>query len=289
MKKTAIVTDSNSGFSPEEARRAGVWVIPMPFYIDEKLYYQDIDLTIDDFYTRLNNDEDIKTSMPLVGDLLSFWEKVLEEYEELVYIPMSSGLSSSCATAQNFAPDYNGRVHVVDNRRISVSLKQSVYDALAMTEEGKSGEEIKQALEEAAGDGLIFITMDSLNYLKKGGRLTPTVAAIGTLLNIKPVLLIDGAKLDAYKKVRGKPAAKDAMIQAVKDTIKTKFAGLDPVKDLLLFSAYSQLNDEAREWNERLQKEFPDIPFSHDPLSLSVACHIGPGAVAVVIMKRIGR
>ena len=289
MKKIAVCTDSNSGFSPEEAKAAGVYVLPMPFYINNELYFQDIDLTIDDFYQRLSDNEDIKTSMPLTGDLLAFWDKILEEYEELVYSPMSSGLSSSCAAAESFAPEYGGRVHVVDNRRISASLKQSVFDALDLAQQGKTGEEIKAELEAAASDGMIYITMDSLHYLKKGGRLTPAVAAIGTLLNIKPVLLIDGAKLDVYKKVRGKAAAKDVMIQAVKDTIATKFKGLSPEKDLLLYGVYSQYNEEAKEWNARLQQEFPGIPFAHEPLSLSIACHIGPGAVAVVVLKRFGR
>lgn len=204
MKKVAVVTDSNSGITQAEAAVLGISVLPMPFYIDGKLYFEDVNMTQEQFYDALKSDAEIHTSQPSPGDVTDLWDKTLESYDELVYIPMSSGLSGSCESACILSREYNGRVEVVDNQRISVTQRQSVLDAIKMASQGLSAKEIKDALVENKMNSSIYITVETLKYLKKGGRITPVAAAIGTLLNIKPVLQIQGEKLDAYSKVRGK-------------------------------------------------------------------------------------
>ena len=246
MSKIAIVTDSNSGITQKEGKELGISVIPMPFYINEELYFEDITLTQDEFYQKLNEDEDIKTSQPAPGDVLDLWEKLLEDHDEIVHIAMSSGLSSSCATAAMLADDYDGKVQVVDNQRISVTQRQSVLDAAKLVEEGKSAKEIKDILEADKLDSGIYIMVDTLKYLKKGGRVTAAGAAIGTVLGIKPVLQIHGEKLDAFAKTRGVKQAKKKMIAAVRKELEERFPDGDFGKHAYLQSAYTKDEMERR-------------------------------------------
>lgn len=287
MGKTAIVTDSNSGITQEEGKKLGISVLPMPFYIDEKLYFEEITLSQEEFYKKLEEDKDIKTSQPAPGDVIDLWEKLLEEYDEIVYIPMSSGLSSSCETASMLAADYDGRVQVVDNQRISVIQRQSVLDAIQLRDEGKSAAEIKEVLLKEKFDTGIYIMVDTLKYLKKGGRVTPAAAAIGTVLSLKPVLQIHGEKLDAFAKTRGVKMAKKKMIAAVRKELEERFPDGDFAKHAHLEAAYTCDLETAQEWAEELQKEFPGMDFHMDPLSLSVACHIGYGSLAVAWCHKI--
>ena len=287
MGKIAIVTDSTSGITQKEGKELGISVIPMPFYINEELYFEDITLTQDEFYQKLNEDEDIKTSQPAPGDVLDLWEKLLEDHDEIVHIAMSSGLSSSCATAAMLADDYDGKVQVVDNQRISVTQRQSVLDAAKLAEEGKSAKEIKDILEADKLDSGIYIMVDTLKYLKKGGRVTAAGAAIGTVLGIKPVLQIHGEKLDAFAKTRGVKQAKKKMIAAVRKELEERFQDGDFGKHAYLQSAYTKDEEAALKWKEELMAEFPGMEFQQDPLSLSVACHIGAGALAVAWTHKI--
>ncbi len=287
MSKIAIVTDSNSGITQKEGKELGISVIPMPFYINDELYFEDITLTQEEFYQKLDEDADIKTSQPAPGDVLDLWEKLLEDHDEIVHIAMSSGLSSSCATAAMLADDYDGKVQVVDNQRISVTQRQSVADAMKLEEEGKSAKEIKDILEADKLDSGIFIMVDTLKYLKKGGRVTSAGAAIGTVLGIKPVLQIHGEKLDAFAKTRGVKQAKKKMIAAVRKELEERFPDGDFAKHAYLQSAYTKDKEAALKWKEELMAEFPEMEFHQDPLSLSVACHIGAGALAVAWTHKI--
>ena len=287
MSKIAIVTDSNSGITQKEGKELGISVIPMPFYINEELYFEDITLTQEEFYQKLDEDADIKTSQPAPGDVLDLWEKLLEDHDEIVHIAMSSGLSSSCATAAMLADDYDGKVQVVDNQRISVTQRQSVEDAMKLAEEGKYAKEIKDILEADKLDSGIFIMVDTLKYLKKGGRVTSAGAAIGTVLGIKPVLQIHGEKLDAFAKTRGVKQAKKKMIAAVRKELEERFPDGDFAKHAYLQSAYTKDKEAALKWKEELMAEFPEMEFHQDPLSLSVACHIGAGALAVAWTHKI--
>lgn len=281
MSKVAIVTDSNSGITQKQGQELGISVIPMPFYINEELYFEDITLTQEEFYEKLVEDEDIKTSQPAPGDVIDLWERLLEEYDEIVHIAMSSGLSSSCETAAMLAQDYDGKVQVVNNQRISVTQRQSVLDAIKLAEEGKNAGEIKQILEDEKPDSGIYIMVDTLKYLKKGGRVTAAGAAIGTVLGIKPVLQIHGEKLDAFAKTRGIKQAKKKMINAVKKELEERFPDGNYGDHAYLQAAYTKDEEAAKQWAEELQEEFPGMEFHMDPLSLSVACHIGAGAIAV--------
>lgn len=287
MSRIAIVTDSNSGITQKEGKELGISVIPMPFYINDELYFEDITLTQEEFYQKLGEDADIKTSQPAPGDVLDLWEKLLEDHDEIVHIAMSSGLSSSCATAAMLADDYDGKVQVVDNQRISVTQRQSVADAMKLAEEGKSAKEIKDILEADKLDSGIFIMVDTLKYLKKGGRVTSAGAAIGTVLGIKPVLQIHGEKLDAFAKTRGVKQAKKKMIAAVRKELEERFPDGDFAKHAYLQSAYTKDKEAALKWKEELMAEFPEMEFHQDPLSLSVACHIGAGALAVAWTHKI--
>ena len=284
MSKIAIVTDSNSGITQERGKELGIFVLPMPFYIDGELYFEDISLTQEDFYKKLQEDADISTSQPSPGDLMDFWDKILKEYDEIIHIPMSSGLSGSCQTAMSLAADYDGKVHVVNNQRISVTQEQSVYDAMALIKAGKSAEEIKQILEEEKLEASIYIMVDTLKYLKKGGRITPAAAALGSMLNLKPVLQIQGEKLDSFAKVRGVKAAKRTMLKAIKNDLETRFAG----KKMTLGIAYtSRDEEEVKKWKDEVREAFPGYPIIMNPLSLSVSCHIGPGSLAVTCTKLV--
>ena len=285
MGKIAIVTDSNSGITQAQAEELGVYVIPMPFYINEKIYLEGVTLTQEEFYEKLKKDEPISTSQPSPADLCDLWDKLLRDYEEIVHIPMSSGLSASCSTAMGLAIDYNGRVQVVDNQRISVTQRQSVMDAKMLAEAGKSAAEIKKILTDQKLDSSIYITLDTLKYLKKGGRITPAAAAIGTVLNLKPVLRLKGEKLDAFAKSRGWKSAKKTMIKTINEIRTSEFGDCDGKKDLYLDAAYTGDRKEAQEWLDELHEAFPEFEIRMDPLSLSVACHIGPGARAVTLTK----
>ena len=283
MGKIAIVTDSNSGITQAQAEELGVYVIPMPFYINEKMYLEGVTLTQEEFYEKLKKDEPISTSQPSPADLCDLWDKLLRDYEEIVHIPMSSGLSASCSTAMGLAIDYNGRVQVVDNQRISVTQRQSVMDAKMLAEAGKSAAEIKKILTDQKLDSSIYITLDTLKYLKKGGRITPAAAAIGTVLNLKPVLQIQGDKLDAFSKARGWKSAKKTMLDAMEKDLKERFAG----EEVHLEAAYTCSVEEAQEWKAEIEARFPGYDVVMNPLSLSVSCHIGPGARAIACSRKI--
>lgn len=286
MSKIAIMTDSNSGITQDESKELGVYVLPMPFYIDGKMYYEDIDLSQEQFYEKLKQDCEIKTSMPLVGEVTDKWEELLKEYDEIVYIPMSSGLSSSCETAYMLSQDYEGKVQVVNNQRISVTQRQSVMDAKQLAGQGKSAAEIKQILEDVKSESSIYIMLDTLYYLKKGGRITPAAAALGTLLKLKPVLQIQGDKLDAFAKARTAKQGKNIMIETMKKDFEERFQSPDG-KKMHLEIAYSDDKEAAEAFREEVQKAFPDNEIVMNPLSLSVSCHIGPGAIAIACSKAI--
>lgn len=285
MGKIAIVTDSNSGITQDRGKELGIYVLPMPFFIDGELYFEDITLSQEQFYEKLGADSDISTSQPSPGNVMELWEKVLQENDEIVCIPMSSGLSSTCATATSIAAEYKGRVQVVDNQRISVTQEQSVYDTMTLRDQGMNAKEIKEILEKEKFQSSIYITVDTLKYLKKGGRITPAAAAIGTVLNLKPVLQIQGEKLDAYAKVRGWKAAKKTMLNAIEKDLNERFA--DVKEQMVLGMAYTCTKEEAQEWKQEIMDRFPGYDIVEGPLSLSVACHIGPGAMAVTCMKRL--
>ena len=280
MKHIAIVTDSNSGITQEEARQLCVSVIPMPFFIDGDLFFEELTISQEEFYRRLEQDAEISTSQPALWDVTALWEKLLEDHDEVVHIPMSSGLSGTCQSARMLSESYNGRVEVVDNQRISVTLRQSVLDALHLRELGMSAAEIRNILEIRRSESSIYITVETLKYLKKGGRITPAAAALGAVLNVKPVLQIQGEKLDAYAKVRGKRAARQSIIAAIRRDIETRFPDQWADGSLKLEAAYSGNPEEARDWKEDLLAAFPGRTVDMAPLPLSVSCHIGRGALA---------
>ncbi len=287
MKKIAVVTDSNSGITPKQAEKLGVFLIPMSFMIGGKNYYENIDLTQETFYEKLKNQEDISTSQPAPGDVLPVWDKVLETYDEIVHIPLSSGLSSACQSACALAADYDGKVQVVNNQRISVTQKQSVYDALMLIEKGRDAAEIKRVLEEDKFNSSIYIMLDTLYYLKKGGRITPAAAALGTVLRLKPVLQIQGEKLDAFAKARTITQAKSIMINAVRSDMKTRFGSESP-EDCILQMAHTENYEMIMQFKQEVEEAFPGfIVQDVDPLSLVVSCHIGPGALALTCTKRL--
>ena len=288
MNKIRIVTDSNSGITQEEAKKLGVFVVPMPFLINGEEYYEDINLTQEQFYVHLRGDASVSTSQPSIASVTELWDELLKEDCEIVHIPMSSGLSETCHTAQSLAKEYNGKVHVVDNQRISVTQKQSVLDALKLAENGISASQIKEILEQTKRDSSIYIALDTLKYLKKGGRLTPAAALIGSILRIKPVLQIQGEKLDAFKKVLSLKQAKQEMIGAIRHDLSTRFAQFRANGEMTLSVAHTDSFAEADTFRKELEQLFPDVPVLFvDPLSLSVSCHIGPGALAVTATRRL--
>ena len=286
--RIAVVTDSNSGITQKQAKEMGVFVLPMPFMIDGETYFEDITLTQEQFYEKLENDADISTSQPSPEAVMTLWDQVLEEYDQLVHIPMSSGLSGSCQTAMMLAGEdnYEGRVFVIDNQRISVTLFQSVKDAQMLAAQGADGAQIKMRLEETKMDSAIFITVDTLKYLKKGGRITPAVAMIGTLLKIKPVLSIFGEKLDSYAKARTVKQAKAIMVEAIQKELSERLH--DPeCKHTHIGVAHTQNAEAAEDFVKELQEIFPHADFVMAPLSLSVSCHIGPGSIAVTATRKM--
>ena len=291
MKKIAIMTDSNSGITQKEAAGLGISVLPMPFMINDTTYFEDINLTQDRFYEFLENDAVVSTSQPSPDSLIHMFHKLLAEYDEVVHIPMSSGLSGSCQTACMLAqePEFAGKVFVVNNQRISVTQTQSVLDAMELAKKGYDGAQIKKILEEDKFNSSIYIMLDTLFYLKKGGRITPTAAALGTLLKLKPVLQIQGEKLDAFAKARTKSAGKSMMLQAIKNDIENRFGGFDESakERVTLHIAYTKDAEEAELWKQEVMEAFPGFRLKMAPLSLSVACHIGPGALALACTRNL--
>ena len=288
MAKIAIVTDSNSGITQGQAKEIGIHVLPMPFMIDGETFYEEITLSQEAFYQKLAQNADISTAQPSPESIMQLWDELLKENDEIVHIPMSSGLSGSCQTAVMLAQDYDGKVHVVNNQRISVTQKRSAFDALELAKAGKSGSEIKEILEADKFNSSIYIMIDTLYYLKKGGRITPAAAALGTLLRLKPVLQIQGEKLDAFAKARTVNQAKSIMINAIKSDIEKRFGGSSPENQMYLAIAHTQNEEAANAFKEEVQAQFPDYPvYTVDPLSLSVSCHIGPGSLAATCCKKL--
>lgn len=286
--KIAVVTDSNSGITQAQAKEMGITVLPMPFMIDGETYYEDITLTQEQFYQRLKDNSDISTSQPTPDSIMKLWDELLKEYDQIVHIPMSAGLSGSCATAMMLAgeDEYGGNVFVVDNHRISVTQYQSVKDAMMLADMGMDGAQIKKRLEETAADSVIFVTVDTLKYLKKGGRITPAAAALGTLLRIKPVLIILGEKLDSFAKARTMKQAKTLMMNAIQKELDERLHDSE-CKDCHLAIAHSDNEEAALEFKKEVEERFPDADIYLAPLSLSIACHIGPGSLALTATRKM--
>lgn len=286
MKKVAIVTDSNSGITQEEAKKLGVYVVPMPFIVDGEEYFEDISLTQPEFFEKLEKDASISTSQPAIGAVTELWDSLLKEYDEVVHIPMSSGLSESMNTARNFARnEYDGKVEVVDNHRISVTQKQSVLDAVNLAKDGFDAKGIREYLERTGGDSSIYIMVSTLKYLKKGGRITPAAAAIGTVLNIKPVLQIQGGKLDQFAKVLNIKTAKTKMLAQTKEDLETRFKEYYQKGEMKIFVAHTNNYEKANEFAKEIETAIGIKPEFVDPLSLSIASHIGAGSLAIACTR----
>lgn len=288
--KIAIVTDTNSGITPEEAKKLDIKVIPMPFLIDGEEFFEDVNLNQEQFYEKLLKGADVSTSQPSIAGVTQVWKDLLKDYDAVLHIPMSSGLSASCETAQSFAKEFGGRVQVVDNKRISVTLKRAVYDAINLIKQGKTAEEIKQILEETGKNSTIYIMLSTLKYLKKGGRITPAAALLGKVLGIKPVLQIQGAKLDKFAQVLSFAQGRKKMIdQTIKD-ITTRFKDLYENKQLEVEMAYTYDKDKIETFRQEANKALKkyDLQVKEvDPLSLSISCHIGEGAIAIAVTQVI--
>ena len=289
MNRIAIVTDSNSGITQTESENLGITVVPMPFYIDGELYYEDIDISPERFFRFQDSGADITTSQPIAGDLLSLWRGLLETHDSVLYIPMSSGLSGACSTATAMSQDFGGRVQVVDNQRISLTMRSSVYDAIKLADKGLSAKEIKEILEQDGLNATIYIMVDTLKYLRKGGRITPAAAAIGSILRIKPVLQIQGDKLDSFAIARSVSQAKSIMCEALKHDFTTRFGCPEDGDGMQLDIAYTGSPNNAETYMDELKAVFPACAASMvvNPLSLSVSCHIGSGALAVAASKKL--
>lgn len=283
MERIAVMTDTNSGMTPEEARQAGVALLAMPFTVDDRPCLEHLDLSQEEFYRLQTQGASILSSQPAPADLLAMWDELLEANDTIIYIPMTSGLSGSCATATALAQDYDGKVLVVDNCRISVPLKQAVLEAVHLRNAGKTAREIVDRLMETARDSRIYITVEDLSFLKKTGRITPAVAAVGTVLNIKPVMKILDGKLDMHRKVRGMKQACQTMLEAIHADLEGDFAG----KKVIIAAAYSGDRAEGEAWAETVRQEFSSYPFMSDPLPLSIGCHVGPGALGAAIFTDI--
>lgn len=288
MSNTAIMTDSNCGIMPDEGRDLGIYVLPMPLIIDGQTYYEGVDITLDEFFKRQINGADITTSQPSPGDVEAMWTDLLRTYDEIVFIPMSGGLSSTCQTALILSEEepFRGRVFVVDNRRISVTQAQSVLDAKLLAEEGKTASQIKEILEAEALDASIYIAVDTLEYLKKGGRITAAAAAIGTVLKLKPVLTIQGDKLDSYAKARGLKSAFRTMLNAVKNDISSRFSHLREDGVLKVGIANTLMEPEKLElFINEMKESFPDMELFYLPLTMSIGTHTGPGALGIGVVR----
>lgn len=287
MSKVAIITDSNSGINFEEAKELGIRVIPMPFLIDGKTYFEEISLSQEEFFKKLESDVDISTSQPSPEDVMKMWDEALEDADEVVYIPMSSGLSSSCHTAVMLSDDYDGKVQVVDNQRISVTQRQSVLDAIELAKRGLTAAEIKEELERVKFESSIYIMLDTLKYLKKGGRITPAAAALGSALRLKPVLTIQGEKLDAFTIAKTKKQGVKKMLSAIEDDINKRFGGTDHMENIHMEIAHTKNPEAAEELKQQVIEKFGVEQVDVYPLSLSIACHIGAGSIAVACSKVI--
>ena len=286
MSKIAVITDSNAHITPQEAEKLGITVVPMPFTIGDETFYEGITLSREEFYAKMESGANIVTSQPSPSDVMGIWDDALKTHDEVVYIPMSSGLSGSCQSARMLADDYDGKVQVVNNQRISVTQKRSVLDALEMAEMGMSAAEIREELEHVKYESSIYIMLDTLYYLKKGGRITPAAAAVGTLLRIKPVLQIKGERLDAFSKARTMNQGKNIMINAMKHDIETLYGGTDK-ENVWLYAVHGNVPDQFAEFSQEVRAAFPAFKVQDDVLSLSIACHIGPGALAIACSKKI--
>lgn len=283
MKSIAIVTDSNCGMSPTQVKDLGIYMLPMPFFIDDKEYLEDIDMNQSEFFQHLEQNPGcrVSTSQPTPESVTTLWDKLLKDYDEIVHIPMSSGLSSSMQTARMLAEDYDGRVRVVNNQRISGTLRYSAIEAIQQAKNGLSADEIGTWLEKNRFDSSIYITVATLKYLKQGGRITPAAAALGTMLRLKPVLQIQGEKLDAFSKARTMTQAKNTMTKAIKDDIADRFG-----EKINLDVIHSHNLEAAEEFQKEVLTTFPNIgEVNIFPLSLSVSCHIGPGSLALTCSK----
>lgn len=285
MKKVAIVTDSNAGIRQKEAKELGIFVLPMPFTIDDQTYYEDINLTHEEFFEKQLSGAEIFTSQPVVGNVKELWDQILKDYDEIVHIPMSSGLSGSCQTAMMLAQEYDNRVFVVDSQRISVTQKYDVIDAKRLADQGKSGQEIHDILTENKLNASIYITVNTLDYLKKGGRITPAAALLGGMLKIKPILQIQGEKLDSFAKTRTMARGTKIMKEAIAKDIKERFG--DDYHNVHICVAYTYDEAPALELKKELEELYPGEDIICDPLSLSVSCHIGPHSLAIAICKKI--
>lgn len=287
MSRIAVITDSNSGINFEDAKELGIKVLPMPFLIDGKTYFEEISLSQEEFFEKLENDVDISTSQPSPESVMKIWDEALEEADEVVYIPMSSGLSSSCHTALMLADDYDGKVQVVDNQRISVTQRQSVLDAMELAKRGLTAIQIKEKLEKVKFESSIYIMLDTLKYLKKGGRITPAAAAVGSALRLKPVLTIQGEKLDAYAIAKTKKQGVKKMLAAIEDDINKRFGGTDHMENIHMEIAHTKNPEAAEDLKQQIIEKFGVTEVDLYPLSLSIACHIGPGSIAVACSKVI--
>ena len=288
--RTAVMTDTNSGISVASGKETGIYVLPMPVIIENKDYLEGEDITHDDLYEAMNKSLDVRTSQPSVGIVEDMWKHILSEgYDEIIYIPMSSALSSSCESALGYAQKYEGKVYVADNHRISVSLMESVYDAKAMADRGMSASQIKECLEKNAYDASIYITVNSLEYLKKSGRVTAAGAAVATVINLKPILTIQGEKLDAFSKIRGMVKARLKMIDALANDLATRFKDIPKSKLQLATAGTFQSADDAEDWRIQVKEAFPEYlePYYY-PLSCSIACHTGVDTcgIGVIVTDR---
>lgn len=284
MEKLLIITDSNSGILQSESEKLGIFVIPMPFTINDEEFLEEISISQEQFYEHLANNADVKTSQPSQYYLEEIWSKFLEDYEEIVYIPMSSGLSATCENAKKFAKKFDGRVFVVDNTRISLSLKESVLEAIAMKKQGMSAKKIKNYLEGSKDKSSIYITVGTLKYLKKGGRISATAAALGSMLNVKPILCSNGGKFEKFSAVLSFNQAKGKMIQQLKKELEGQFKEEYENGKIVVSVAHTNNEQEALKFKDEILANIPNIKFRFvDPLSLSVSCHIGPGALAICI------
>ena len=282
--RVAVMTDTNSGISVEEGVRLGVHVMPMPVLIDGETYYEGVTLTHEDFYRSQEAGRAVSTSQPAPSDVLSMWDKLLEEYDQVVHIPMSSGLSASCQTAAGLAEDYEGRVQVVNNQRISVPQRSSVMDALRLARAGRTAEEIKRELERTGLDCIIYIGVDTLEYLKRGGRITPAAAAMGSLLQLKPLLKIEGERLDAFAKVRGRKACQERLVGAMQKSVE-EFRQKEGASCVGAAGTF-RTPEEGERWRMLAEQTFPGEEIRYDPLALSIGCHTGPGAFGMAVWRR---